>query len=83
LRNTPEACLACLHKTECLRSALEGAGELKIREEFVDRAYASGRIRFWERWARKKDFQRKIKKNVNVKNKPYRSKSKIESFHDP
>jgi hypothetical protein len=62
LRDTPETCLACLHKTECLRSAVEGPGGLKVREEFVDRAYVSGRIRFLERWSRKKDLQRRIKK---------------------
>ncbi len=61
LRNTPQACLKCPHKTECLRSAMERAGGLKVREEFVDRAYSSGMIGFLERWSKKKDLQRRIK----------------------
>jgi hypothetical protein len=61
LRNTPDSCFACRHKTECLRSAIEGAGGLKVREEFVDRAYHSGRIGFLERWSKKKALQRNCK----------------------
>jgi len=64
LRNTPETCLACRHKTECLRSAMEGAGGLKIREEFIDRAYASGRIGFMERWLKKKAIQRSLENKI-------------------
>jgi len=59
LRNTPETCLACRHKTECLKSAIEGAGGLEVREEIIDRAYQSGRINFLERWSKKKALQRK------------------------
>ena len=36
LRNTPETCLSCTHKTECLRSAMEGPEGLKVREEYMD-----------------------------------------------
>jgi len=61
LRNTPETCLACGHKTECLRSAIEGVGGLKVREEFIERAYQSGRINFLKRWSIKKALQRKLK----------------------
>jgi hypothetical protein len=61
LRNTPETCLDCRHKTECLRSAIEGTGGLKVREEIIDRAYQSGRINFLERWSKKKTLQRKGK----------------------
>ena len=60
-RNTPEACLACLHKTECLKSAMKGLNGLKAREKLVDRAYESGMITLFDRWLRKKDLQRKIK----------------------
>ncbi len=63
-RNTPGACLACLHKTECLRSAMEGSGGLKVREELIDRAYESGMIGFLERWSKKKDLRRRIKEKV-------------------
>jgi hypothetical protein len=62
LRSTPEACLECLHKTACLRSAMEGADGVKVREEIVDRAYDSGMMSFVERWSKKKDLKRKLKK---------------------
>lgn len=61
LRNTPENCFACVHKTECLRSAMEGAEGLKVREEYVDRAYASGIMSFLERWSLKKYLKRRLK----------------------
>ena len=62
LRNTPETCLACLHKTECLRMAIQGRDGFKVREEQIDRAYNSGMIGFLERWSKKKviDRQKKI-----------------------
>jgi hypothetical protein len=63
LRNTPEACLSCLHKTACLQSAMEKTGGLKVREEIVDRAYESGMMGFVERWSKKKELQRKLKKS--------------------
>ena len=62
LRETPETCIACLHKTDCLRSALDGSDGFKVQEEVIDRAYASGHIHFLKRWSRKKDLQRKLKK---------------------
>ena len=62
LRSTPEVCLECLHKTACLRSAMEGAGGVKVREEIVDRAYDSGMMSFVERWSKKKELKRKLKK---------------------
>ena len=68
LRDTPEACLECLSKTDCLRRALEGPDGLKVKEEFVDRAYVSGRIRFCERRAKKKDLYRRIKKKKKDSN---------------
>jgi hypothetical protein len=63
LRHSPEACMACAHKTECLRSAMQGGQGLRVREETVDRAYASGRLSFFERWSRKKelDVRKKLK----------------------
>ncbi len=61
LRRTPEPCLGCSRKTECLRSAMEGVDGLKVKEELVDRAYASGRISFIERWSKKKTLNRKRK----------------------
>ncbi|MGD9082950.1 MAG: hypothetical protein PVJ50_02065 [Desulfobacterales bacterium] len=63
-RNTPEACLLCPHKTKCLRSAIDGVGGLKVREEFIDRAYTSGTMGFLERWSKKKDIKRRLEKKI-------------------
>jgi len=62
LRVTPDACLRCLHKTICLRSALEGDKGLQVREEMIDRAYRGGVIGFFQRWSQKKTIQR-MRKN--------------------
>lgn len=59
LRKSPESCLMCVRKTECLRAAMRKTGGLKVREEFVDRAYESGVIGFFERWSKKKRIHRK------------------------
>lgn len=64
LRNTPDACFECLHKTACLRSAMRGAGGVKVREEIVGRAYDSGMMGFLERWSKKKELKRKLKKRI-------------------
>ena len=64
LRHTPESCMPCLYKTECLRKAMQKPEGLQVREEKVDRAYASGMIGFVERWSQKKSLynRRKEKK---------------------
>ena len=67
LRSTPETCRGCAHRTECLRSAMQGVDGLKVKAEVVDRAYASGMITFMERWSKKKDLDRKIKENTPEK----------------
>jgi hypothetical protein len=64
LRETPENCLVCSHKTACLRTVLEGVNGLKVREELLDRAYASGKISFLERWSQKKDLKRRIREKI-------------------
>jgi len=57
LRHSPERCMACSHKTPCLRTALSTDPEADhLREERVDRAYAAGNLSFIERWARKKSL---------------------------
>jgi hypothetical protein len=63
LRITPDKCLACYHKTECLKSAIQGPGGLKVKDEFVDRAYESKMIGFLERWSKKKDINRRLKEH--------------------
>jgi hypothetical protein len=54
LRQTPASCMPCDCKTACLRKAMADGGGLNVREELVDRAYASGMVGFFERWSRKK-----------------------------
>ncbi len=66
LRHSPEFCMLCHCKTECLRSVLSGREGLKTREEMTDRAYAAGNIGFFERWSRRKALHRRNKeKNKN------------------
>ena len=59
LRETPESCMVCYCKTECLREAVQGQAGVKVREEKVDRAYAAGMMGFFERWSRKKALQQR------------------------
>ena len=54
LRQTPESCMPCYYKTACLRKAMTDKDGITVREEMVDRAYASGALGFFERWSRKK-----------------------------
>jgi hypothetical protein len=61
LRNTPQKCLACRFKTECLKTAIQGRDGLKVREEQIDRAYRSGMIGFFARWSKKKVIERQKK----------------------
>jgi hypothetical protein len=64
LRHTPESCMVCFCKTECLREAISGPEGIQVHEEQVKRAYNSGTISFFERWSRKKTLSRK-KGNAN------------------
>ncbi len=61
LRNTPQTCLPCPHKTPCLRKAVSGPEGHTVRQEMIDRAYTSGRMTFLERWSKKKELDRKIR----------------------
>jgi len=45
-----------------MRTALHGAGGMKVQEETVDRAYESGMMGFLERWSKKKALHRNMKK---------------------
>jgi hypothetical protein len=66
LRSSPETCLACEHKTACLRLAMQGKAGLKLREKHIDRSYDAGMVGFLERWSKKKEIHRKLKeKNAN------------------
>lgn len=64
LRQSPQQCMACKYKTQCLRTAVSRDDGLQIKEEKVDRAWQAGRISFFQRWARKKSIA-KNKKNLN------------------
>ena len=64
LRETPEGCLGCPHKTACLKTVLEGINGLKVREEVLERAYVSGKISFLERWSQKKELKRRLKEKI-------------------
>ena len=62
LRHTPERCMVCVYKIECLRAAMKKPDGLKVKEEVVDRAYSSGVMGFFERWSKKKDIHRRKNK---------------------
>ncbi len=62
LRFSPETCLMCIYKTECLKTAMQGKSGISVKEEVVDRAYDSGMLGFFERWSRKKALKRMMKK---------------------
>ena len=61
LRHTPESCMVCRYKTECLRDALNKSDGIQVREEKLDRAYSAGMVGFFERWSRKKELHRQKK----------------------
>ncbi len=65
LRSSPEPCMSCPHKTECLKSAILTKEGFKVKDEFIDRAYESGMMRFMERWSKKKHLNRMIKTKGN------------------
>lgn len=63
LRHSPESCMVCCCKTECLRKALSGKAGLKAKEEMTDRAYTAGAIGFFERWSRRKSIDRRSRES--------------------
>ncbi|MCF8070306.1 MAG: hypothetical protein K9L30_17120 [Desulfobacterales bacterium] len=67
-RSTPVSCEPCPYKLECLKAAIDGPDGLKLKEEYIDRAYKSGLIGFVERWAKKKAIRRKMKQYKNTDN---------------
>ena len=70
LRETPESCMVCYCKTECLRTAMQGEAGDQVREEKVDRAYSAGVMGFFERWSRKKALQRPRRAKTPAMKKP-------------
>ena len=61
LRHTPESCMFCACKTECLRSAMATKDGLDVEQERVDRAFQSKTITFFQRWSAKKRIAEKKK----------------------
>lgn len=63
LRISPDSCrIECEYRTECLKSALEGSKGDSVQAELLDRKYESGKIGFFERWAKKKTLGTNNKK---------------------
>jgi hypothetical protein len=62
LRQTPESCMVCIYRVDCLRTAMGKPDGFQVKEEMVDRAYHSGLIGFFERWSKKKEFYRRKSK---------------------
>ena len=58
LRHTPEACMRCAAKTDCLRAAMGTPAALEVREEMIERACRGGLIGTIQRWSRKKIIHR-------------------------
>lgn len=56
LRHSPPLCMACVFKTECLRTAMQQPEGLEVESERVDRAYESRTINFFQRWSKKKQL---------------------------
>ncbi len=59
LRSTPESCMVCHCKTECLRAALAGPAGTQVHREHLRRAEDAGVVGFFGRWSRKKQLSRR------------------------
>jgi hypothetical protein len=70
LRETPESCMVCYCKTECLRTAMQSVEAIEVREEKMERAYEAGMMGFLERWSRKKALHRRRKAKLDEGFKP-------------
>ncbi len=63
LRETPKKCFqTCPLKTQCLKQAMTTGQGARVEEEIIERGTKSGAINFFERWSRKKQVHRKIRK---------------------
>jgi len=63
LRQTPDDCFYhCPVKTKCLQQAMTTKDGVKVEEEIIERGTLPGTVSFLERWSRKKQVHRKIKK---------------------
>lgn len=71
LRHTPPDCMACEHKTACLRQAVTYPTGRTVQEESIKRAYNAGMIGFVERWSRKKKLNQNCP-NTTSPRRPWR-----------
>ncbi len=62
LRHSPERCVVCYCKVECLKTAMAGDDGIKVKAELVDRNYEFGVSSFLERWAKRKTLVQQKKK---------------------
>jgi hypothetical protein len=62
LRHSPQECSDCPDKVDCLRAAIQSKDGIAVREEKLDRDYASGQVGFLDRWSRKKKYQQRKKR---------------------
>ena len=63
LRQTPDDCFYyCPVKTQCLQKAMGTQDGAQVEEEIIERGTKAGVINFFERWSRKKQLHRKLKK---------------------
>lgn len=64
LRQTPDECFFhCPVKTRCLKKAMAGKEGAQVEEEVIERGDKAGLMNFYERWSRKKQVHRRIKKD--------------------
>ena len=61
LRHSPESCMVCHCKTECLRAALAGPDGDQVKREHLERREEAGTVGFLGRWSRKKQLHRRAK----------------------
>lgn len=63
LRETPEDCFFhCPVKTRCLKQAMATKDGVQVEEEIIERSTKAGAMTFFERWSRKKQAHRKLRK---------------------
>ena len=62
LREVPPGCLECSFRIACLRAALLTPDGVQMRFEMVDRAASKGMMGRLERWSRKKELSRLVRK---------------------
>ena len=62
VREVPPGCIGCSFRIACLRAALLTPDGVQMRFEMVDRAASKGMMGRLERWSRKKELSRLVRK---------------------